>query len=119
MTLPSPLLAAPLVRDWIRFADRRVQVLSGRVELGQGNLTAMLRIAAEESDVAPAEVAITGADTELTPNEGFTSGNMSIMAGGMSIRLAASAARHLPLAEAGRRLRCTPDDLAIEARRGG
>jgi hypothetical protein len=37
----------------------------------------------------------------------------------MSIRLAASAARHLPLAEAGRRLRCTPDDLAIEARRGG
>ena len=32
-TLPAPLLAAPLISDWIRFEqDRRVSVLSGRVE---------------------------------------------------------------------------------------
>jgi hypothetical protein len=80
MTLPSPPLAAPLAPDWIWFADRRVQMLSGRVELGQGNLAAMLQITAEEpTSLSPARI----------PNEGFTSGNMLIMAGGCR-----SASRH-------------------------
>lgn len=113
--LPAPLQGAPMISNWIRFvADRRVQVLSGRVELGQGNMTALLQIAAEELDVDPAAVSITGGDTGQTPDEGFTAGSMSVSAGGMSIRLAASAARHVLLAEAATLLQCSPEALGIE-----
>lgn len=113
--LPAPLGTAPRVTDWIRFEpDGRILVLSGRVELGQGNLTAILQMAADELDVAPERVSITGADTTRTPDEGFTSGSMSIMLGGQSVRFAASAARHLVLAEAARLLQTTPDRLSIE-----
>jgi len=105
MTAPAMLAKAPLISDWIRFLpDRRVEVLSGRVELGQGNLTALLQIAADELDVDPARLSITGADTTRTPNEGFTSGSMSIVLGGMAIRHAASAARQVLLTEAAKLL---------------
>lgn len=114
MKLPPPLTKAPLVSDWIRFAPgRRLEVLSGRVELGQGNMTALVQMAAEELDVDPAAVAITGADTSRTPDEGFTSGSMSIVQGGLSIRLAASAARHVLLAEAARLLQHDARTLTV------
>jgi CO/xanthine dehydrogenase Mo-binding subunit len=99
-----------------------VTVLSGRVELGQGNMTAILQIAADELDLDPADVAIIGGDTTQTPNEGFTSSSLSIAHGGMSVRLAASAARHLLLAEAARLLQSAPDQLTVESgqiKRGG
>ena len=38
--LPAPLTDAPLVDDWIRFeVGRHIRLLTGRVELGQGNIT--------------------------------------------------------------------------------
>ncbi len=117
-TVPLPLQTAPLVSDWLRFGpDRRVTVLSGRVELGQGNMTAILQIAADELDVDPSDVAIIGGDTTQTPNEGFTSSSLSIAHGGMSVRLAASAARHLLLAEAAKLLQSSADQLTIDAGR--
>lgn len=114
LKLPAPLQGAPKISNWIRFAaSRRLQVLSGRVELGQGNLTALLQIAADELDLDPSTISITGGDTTQTPDEGFTAGSMSIMAGGMSIRLAASAARHLLLAEAAKLLQSPIEALSI------
>ena len=47
-------------------------VSTGRVEIGQGVLTAMLQIAAEELDVAPDRILLQTGDTDLTPNEGYT-----------------------------------------------
>jgi CO/xanthine dehydrogenase Mo-binding subunit len=115
MKIPPPLARAPLISDWVRFSPgRRLTVLSGRVELGQGNMTALAQIAADELDVDLAAVSITGADTTRTPDEGFTSGSMSIVQGGMAIRLAASAARHVLLAEAARLLQQEVAALAIE-----
>ncbi|WP_170134910.1 xanthine dehydrogenase family protein molybdopterin-binding subunit [Acuticoccus kandeliae] len=114
MKRPSPLDGAPLIRDWIGFSSGRVEVYSGRVELGQGNLTALAQIAAEELDVDLAFVNITGADTTRTPNEGVTAGSLSIAIGGMALRKAASAARHVLLAEAARLLQSAPDGLTIE-----
>lgn len=114
-TQPPAMQAAPLISDWIRFLpERRILVLSGRVELGQGNLTAILQIAADELDAPVAAMTITGADTTRTPNEGFTSGSLSISQGGLAVRIAASAARRRLLAEAGRLLQCPPDDLSVE-----
>ena len=51
---PAMLRANPRLESWVRITpDGRITVLTGRVELGQGVLTAMRQIAAEELDVAP------------------------------------------------------------------
>ncbi|TPW28988.1 xanthine dehydrogenase family protein molybdopterin-binding subunit [Pararhizobium mangrovi] len=113
MTLPTPLSDAPLVSDWIAFDDALVEVRTGRVELGQGNLTAIAQIAAEELDVPLAMIRIVSGDTTRTPNEGFTSGSLSVHQGGMAVRHAASAARHLAIAEAAKLLQCGSERLAL------
>lgn len=115
MSAPAVLQKAPLISDWIRFdPSGRLDVFTGRVELGQGNMTALLQIAADELDIDPAHVTITGADTTKTPDEGFTSGSMSIAQGGIALRLAASAARHVLLARAAELLQQDESTLDIE-----
>ena len=75
--------ANPRLDQWVRFpAPGRVTVSTGRVEIGQGVLTAMLQIAAEELDVAPDRIELRTGDTNLTPNEGYTAGSQSIQFGG-------------------------------------
>jgi nicotinate dehydrogenase subunit B len=65
-----PLLAAnPRLDRWVGFpAPGQVTISTGRVEIGQGVLTAMLQIAAEELDVAPERIVLQTGDTDLTPN---------------------------------------------------
>ncbi|MYI68429.1 MAG: molybdopterin-dependent oxidoreductase, partial [Boseongicola sp. SB0673_bin_14] len=51
---PPPLADAPLMRDWIEVSPTDgVTFLSGRVELGQGNSTALLMMVADELGVSP------------------------------------------------------------------
>jgi nicotinate dehydrogenase subunit B len=94
---PPPLLAAnPSLDQWVRFpSPGRVEVSTGRVEIGQGVLTAMLQIAAEELDVAPDRILLQTGDTNLTPNEGYTAGSQSIQFGGVALRLACAEVRAL------------------------
>jgi nicotinate dehydrogenase subunit B len=94
--LPPLLAANPRLDGWVAFTpDRRVAVSTGRVEIGQGVLTAMLQIAAEELDVAPGRIKLQSGDTELTPNEGYTAGSQSIQFGGVALRLACAEVRGL------------------------
>src|ERR1700757_1331957 len=100
MSIPSPLpplLAAnPRLDQWVGFpAPGRVAVSTGRVEIGQGVLTAMLQIAADELDVAPDRILLLTGDTDLTPNEGYTAGSQSIQFGGVALRLACAEVRAL------------------------
>src|SRR5438270_2181095 len=94
--LPGMLAANPRLDQWVRF-DRpgRVTVSTGRVEIGQGVLTAMRQIAAEELDVSPDRILLQTGDTELTPNEGYTAGSQSIQFGGVALRLACAEVRAL------------------------
>jgi nicotinate dehydrogenase subunit B len=95
-SLPPLLQANPRLDQWVRFAEAgRVTVSTGRVEIGQGVLTAMLQIAAEELDVAPARILLQSGDTDLTPNEGYTAGSQSIQYGGVALRLACAEVRSL------------------------
>ena len=91
----SPSLASfPLIDDWIAInADRSISVFSGKAELGQGLATALAQIAAEELDVALDRIRVIMADTELTPDEGGTTGSRSLETSGVAIRSAAAAAR--------------------------
>jgi nicotinate dehydrogenase subunit B len=95
-TLPPLLVANPRLDQWVGFpSPGHVAVSTGRVEIGQGVLTAMLQIAAEELDVAPERVLLQTGDTDLTPNEGYTAGSQSIQFGGVALRLACAEVRSL------------------------
>lgn len=113
--MPPALDGAPLISDWLRFgADREVEFRTGRVELGQGAVTAILQIAAGELGLDPHDVRIVSGDTSVTPDEGGTVGSLSIQMGGAAASWAASAARRVVLAEAARRLNVAQDDLTVE-----
>src|SRR5262249_56726650 len=87
-TLPPLLAANPRLDQWVRFSSPgRIEVSTGRVEIGQGVLTAMLQIAAEELDVSPERILLQTGDTDLTPNEGYTAGRQATPVGRRALRL--------------------------------
>src|SRR5215469_4545349 len=121
MSAPSalpPLLAAnPRLDQWVRFpSSGHVTVSTGRVEIGQGVLTAMLQIAAEELDVAPKRILLQTGDTDLTPNEGYTAGSQSIQFGGIALRMACAEVRDLFLDHAAAHANYSRQDLSISDR---
>jgi nicotinate dehydrogenase subunit B len=110
-TLPQGLQDNPRLDQWIGFAEGgRVRIATGKVELGQGILTAIIQIAADELDVAPERIAIATGDTQCTPSEGFTAGSLSVQTSGASVRLVAAEVRALMLAAAADQLGC---DVAL------
>src|SRR5947208_5246908 len=82
--------------------DGTVSIASGKVELGQGILTALAQIAAEELGVALEKVRILPASTAYCPDEGVTSGSLSIQDGGKGLRKACAELRAL-LKKSGKR----------------
>ena len=113
--LPTSLRDNPRAEQWIGFEpDGRVRLSTGKVELGQGILTALAQIAAEELDVAPERFRVVSGDTDAAPEEGFTAGSQSIEASGGAIRLVAAEVRTRFLEAAALRLNCAPDALRVE-----
>jgi nicotinate dehydrogenase subunit B len=99
---------------WIRVdADGSVTVFTGKVEFGQGIKTALMQLAAEELVVDMRHVKLITADTDLTPNEGYTSGSHSMQDSGTAIMNAAAQVREMLLAMAATRLSAAPDALTV------
>ncbi|HEY4200401.1 MAG TPA: molybdopterin cofactor-binding domain-containing protein [Devosiaceae bacterium] len=114
MTLPPELAANPRLDQWVSFLpDGRIRIATGKVELGQGILTAMAQIAADELDIGLDRIALQSGDTDTTPNEGYTAGSQSIQYGGAALRLACADVRLLFLAAAAARLGCAMTELAV------
>ena len=90
-----------------------VTVYSGKVDLGTGVRTALTQIIAEELDVPIDRVTLIEGDTELTPDQGTTSGSFSIQNGGMQLRRAAATARQALIRRAATRLECDISTLSI------
>ena len=89
-----------------------MRVATGKVEIGQGILTALTQIAAEELDVAPEQVRIVSGETDVSPSEGFTSGSYSVAVGGASIRLVCAEVRvAVPATGSPTQLRCPIDEI--------
>ena len=115
LKVPPMLSANPRLDRWVKFNDdRTATVFTGRVELGQGIITAIKQIAAEELDLSFEQVRIVDADTRLTPDEGHTSGSRSISEGGSAMRSVCAEVRAVLLAEAARRLDIPADRLVVE-----
>ena len=89
-------------------------VSPGKVEIGQGIVTALAQIAADELDVDIARVQMVRASTAASPNEGVTSGSLSIQQSGRALRHACAEVRHIFLAAASDRLGVGIDALDIE-----
>ena len=113
--LPHGLVTTPSLDRWIRLTDEhRILAFTGKVEIGQGLLTALRTIVAEELDVVPDRVQIRSAHTGHTPNEGTTAGSMSIETSGAALRQASAWARRLLLQRAAERLGVAADALAVQ-----
>jgi nicotinate dehydrogenase subunit B len=112
--LPSMLADNPRLDLWVNFATRgQVAISTGRVEIGQGVLTAMAQIAAEELDVAVARIAILSGDTDHTPNEGYTAGSQSMQMGAVALRQACADVRALFLDRGAQLLACAKTELTV------
>ena len=113
--LPPLLTANPRLDRWVGFDEPgRVTVSTGRVEIGQGVLTAMRQIAAEELQVSLERILLRSGDTDLTPNEGYTAGSQSIQFGGVALRLACAEVRAAFLDHAAAAFGYSRADLAVE-----
>ena len=75
--------------------DGTVTIATGKVDLGQGISTALAQIAADELGVDIAKVKILPSSTAYSPDEGVTSGSLSIQDGGKGLRKACAELRAL------------------------
>ncbi|WP_298107305.1 molybdopterin cofactor-binding domain-containing protein [Bradyrhizobium sp.] len=107
------LAVNPKLSSWINFAEGKVIVSPGKVEIGQGIVTALAQIAADELDVDISRIEMVRAATPASPNEGVTSGSLSVQHSGRAIRFACAEIRQIFLNAAAERLGVAPDVLTI------
>jgi nicotinate dehydrogenase subunit B len=99
----------PKISAWLRInADRTVTLLVGKVEIGQGILTAVVQLCADELDVDIGRVKLISGDTKLVPNEGVTAGSFSMPNCGMAVRQVSAEARAILV-------KLAADRLGVEA----
>lgn len=102
--LPGHLATNRRLDRWIRIrTDGAVELRVGKVELGQGILTALAQIAADELGIPLEHVRLAPAHTEHGPDQGLTAGSMSVFEAGPAVRAAAANVRALFAEEAARR----------------
>ncbi|MET4445468.1 CO/xanthine dehydrogenase Mo-binding subunit [Bradyrhizobium sp. GM2.2] len=114
-TLPVSLAANPKLSSWVKLVgEGRVAISPGKVEIGQGIVTALAQIAADELDVDIARIEMIRASTAASPNEGVTSGSLSIQQSGRALRHACAEVRRRFLAAASERLGVDASLLEIQ-----
>jgi CO/xanthine dehydrogenase Mo-binding subunit len=113
--LPVSLAANPKLSAWLKFSSAgRVAISPGKVEIGQGIVTALAQIAADELDIDLSRVQMVRASTAGSPNEGVTSGSLSIQQSGRALRHACAEVRHIFLQQAAERLGVEIEALEID-----
>src|SRR4051812_49368085 len=94
--LPMNLAANPVLDRWVSFeTDSVVSLRTGKVEIGQGAVTAIAAIAAKELGVELDMIHMLPADTDRSPDEGYTAGSFSIEHSGTAMRWACAVVRTL------------------------
>ncbi len=108
------LSANPLLSQWVELVpDGRVRLRVGKVELGQGIVTALTQIAAEELDVEWSRVEAVPASTAGSPDEGLTAGSRSVMDSGSAVRAVCAEVRWLLLSAASARAGIDADEMQV------
>ncbi len=96
-------------------ADGRVTCFVGKVELGQGSMTALAQLLAEELDVAYESVDMIMGDTDQCPYDMGTFGSLCIWQFGPVLRGAGAEARGVLLQMAAEQLQVPADRLQVKA----
>lgn len=113
MKTPS-LLSAPKVSDWIDLSTPgSVLIRTGKVELGQGVLTALVQAAADRLGLDAARIRIQSGITGVTPDEGYTAGSLSIPHSATAIEAACDACISALRAHVARTAGIAPDDISL------
>ncbi|MFA6110385.1 MAG: molybdopterin cofactor-binding domain-containing protein [Candidatus Latescibacterota bacterium] len=95
--------------------DGEVTCFTGKIEMGQGVVTSLAQMLADELDVALDSVHMVMGDTDLCPWDMGTWGSLSTRAFGPHLRAAGAEAKAVLLALAAERLDRPVADLAVEA----
>jgi CO/xanthine dehydrogenase Mo-binding subunit len=112
--LPGSLHVNRRLDRWLAFrADGSVAIRPGKVELGQGILTALAQISAEELDVALARIRVQPAATPDSPDEAVTSGSLSVQECGMALRHACADARRIFVSVVAQRTGVPMEEIAV------
>ena len=117
----KPRLAGDLqihrkLNAWIRIdnASQMVELRIGKVELGQGILTAVAQVCADELDVDFAKIKIISGDTALVPDEGVTAGSFSMPYCATAVQAASAEVRAILLGLAETQLNQPSSQLKVQ-----
>ncbi len=100
---------------YLRIAgDGRVTVYSGKIEMGQGIVTSLAQMAADELAVPLDSIDMVMGDTALCPFDNGTYGSMSTRFFGPALRAAAAEAKAVLVTLASEHLKAPPDALRVE-----
>ncbi len=94
--------------------DGTVFCYTGKIEMGQGIITSLAQMMADELDVPYESVTMVLGDTELCPYDAGTWGSLTTRAFGPAMLAAAAEARAVLLSLAAAHLKTTPEELAVE-----
>lgn len=95
-------------------ANGRVTVFSGKIEMGQGVLTSLAQMAAEELGVDLSSIDMILGDTDACPWDMGTFGSLTTRMFGPALRAACAKAREVIKGLAAERLGVSPDKLHLE-----
>lgn len=113
--MPGSLKRHPSLDAWLEvIEDNRIRVFTGKIELGQGITTVIRQVAAEELNAHIDQVEVVMADTDRTPNEGYTAGSGSVKGSAMSVRLAAAYAKERLCQMGAEKLQIDQDRLVLK-----
>ncbi|HSB64648.1 MAG TPA: molybdopterin cofactor-binding domain-containing protein [Thermoanaerobaculia bacterium] len=100
---------------YLRIAsDGRVTIYSGKIEMGQGVVTSLAQMAADELAVSLDSIDMVMGDTAVCPFDMGTYGSMSTRFFGPALRAAAAEAKAVLLALASEHLSTPPEALRVE-----
>jgi len=104
--LPGDLNNNRKLSAWLRInANQTVTLMVGKVELGQGILTAVTQVCADELDIDIARVQVISGDTALVPDEGVTAGSFSMPNCATAVQFASAEVRSILLGLAADKLK--------------
>ncbi len=110
--LPAHLEANPVLSRWVTVRDDGTVALRvGKVEFGQGILTAVAQVAADALAVPVTSVRMLPAHTALGPDQGLTAGSMSVFESAPAVRAVCANVRALFAREAARRWGVDPAEV--------
>jgi nicotinate dehydrogenase subunit B len=94
--------------------DGKITVYTGKIEMGQGVVTSLAQMAAEELGLSLESIHMVMGDTDLCPWDMGTFGSMSTRFFGPALRAAAAEAKAVLVSLAAERLQVPQDELVSE-----